>query len=440
MKFGGSSVANAQRIRNMAEIVISSLDRKPVLVLSAMGDTTDNLLEAANAALKTGNADTAAIEKLHINTIKELGIESFALADTVQLIDELKNLLSGIFLVGELSGRTKDYLVSFGERLCVRIAAAYFNSMGIKASAVDAWDGGFLTDSNFTSAELAGESWELIPSKLLTPAADGVLQVVTGFIAKDGKGNITTLGRGGSDLTATMIGASCGAQEVQVWKDVDGILTADPKLVKNAQVVEAVTYDAAAELAYFGAQVLHPMAMQPCIKTGTPLLVKNSYNPKAPGTRVVKSLAGEEKLLQAITFRKNISVVDIVSTRMLGQYGFLSAVFSCFAKHGICVDVVTTSVVSISIILDASYDLGDLKKELSQVATVEVKTGKAVVAIIGDVSRSSEILACAFNTCKKLGVQVQTLSHGASKLNICFAVNEDEAGGLVKALHNDFFG
>ena len=439
MKFGGSSVANADRIRHVAEIVNARLDRRPVLVLSAMGDTTDYLLDAGDMALKKSVVQLEKIEELHLKTIMDLELGDTALRAVRALLTELRNLLMGISLIREMTGRTKDYLVSFGERLSVRIAAAYFTSLGINARPVDAWDGGFLSDSNFTQAELAEESWKLIPAKLLAPAEEGVLQVVTGFLAKDEKGNITTLGRGGSDLSATMIAASCGAEEVQVWKDVDGILTADPRIVKNARPVETVTYEIASELAYFGAQVLHPRAMQPCMKTGTPVLVKNSYNPDAPGTRIVPTLIGKISPIQAITSRKNVTLVDIFSSHMLGQYGFLAEVFSCFAKHCLSVDMVATSEVSLSLTLDAVHDLTALKKDLSRIASVEIKTGKAIVTIIGDVRRSSEILARSFRICELLGVPVQMISQGASKVNISFIVNDCEATDVVRSLHEDFF-
>ena len=250
MKFGGSSVADAERIRYMSEIVKARLDRKPVLVVSALGDTTDHLLEAGDAALKRGVVSLEQIEKLHIKTIEDLELDDAALKDVRSLMTEMQILLMGISLIREMTGRTKDYLVSFGERLSVRIIAAHFEKQGIKAEALDAWDTGFITDSNFTSAELSDESWEMIPSKLLPLVDEGVLPVITGFIAKDEKGNITTLGRGGSDLTATLIGAACRADEIQVWKDVDGILTADPRVVRNARPVETITYEAASELAY----------------------------------------------------------------------------------------------------------------------------------------------------------------------------------------------
>jgi aspartate kinase len=452
MKFGGSSVANADRIRHVADIVKSQIGRKPVLVLSAMGDTTDHLLESGDAAYLQGTVSFDLVEKIHLEAIKNLKLPAAVKNEINPLLEELRSLLSGISLIRELTPRTRDYLVSFGERLSVRIAGAYFNLLGVKAKAFDAWDLGFKSDSNFTGAELLAESWELIPQKLLPIVKSGVLPVVTGFIARDANGSITTLGRGGSDLSATMIAASCKAEEVQVWKDVDGILTADPRVVKKARPVEIATYNEAAELAYFGAQVLHPRAMQPCMKTGTPVLVKNSYNREAPGSRIVASLEtspnrkvrGAQPLpkktpVRAITSKRNVTLIDIVSTRMLGQYGFLSEVFSCFARHSISVDMVATSEVSLSLTLDAAHDLTPLKKDLSRIASVDIKTGKAIITIIGDVRRSSEILSHAFKICQLIGVTVQMVSQGASKVNISFIVDDSEAAEVVQAIHLDFF-
>lgn len=439
MKFGGSSVADASRLRHVADIVKTQLGRKPALVLSAMGDTTDHLLEAGSIALRDGKVDVSQVEKLHLATVKNLKLP--IQKEINSLLDELSRLLSGISLIRELSPRTKDYLVSFGERLSVRIAAAYLKSTGINAMAYDAWELGFLSNSNYCGAELEKSSWDLIPAKVLPLIKGNVLPVVTGFLAKDDKGSITTLGRGGSDLSATMIAAACRAEEVQVWKDVDGILTADPRIVKNARPVQNVTYDEASELAYFGAQVLHPRAMQPCMKTGTPVLVKNSYNISAPGTKIEQALTAAKKSppVRAITSKHKVTLVDIVSTRMLGQYGFLAEVFSVFAKHNISIDMVATSEVSVSLTLDTAFDLGEVKKELSKIASIEVKTGKAIVSIIGNVKRSSEILARAFRICQLIGVTVQMVSQGASKVNISFIVNDNEAAEVVKALHLDFF-
>ncbi|MDR1352661.1 MAG: aspartate kinase [Treponema sp.] len=441
MKFGGSSVADAGRIRHVGEIVASRLSRKPVVVLSAMGDTTDLLLEAANAALAEKSVSIEKIEDLHYKAIADLNLGEKTEAEIRPLLEELKSLLAGISLIRELTGRTKDYLVSFGERLSVRIAASCFRLMNMNARAMDAWEIGFVSDSNYTAAELDRESWNMVP-RLLNPLLEGgILPVVTGFIAKDAKGNITTLGRGGSDRSATIIAAAMGAEEAQVWKDVDGILTADPRLVGDARPVELVTYEEAAELAYFGAQVLHPRAMQPCLKTNIPVLVKNSYNPGAPGTRIVASRPEKPAFpVRALTSRGNITLIDIVSTRMVGQAGFLNGVFSVFARHGVSVDVVATSEVSISLTLDTANDLEALKEDLARIARVEIKTGKAIVTIIGDVSRSSEILQRAFGVCADLDVQVQMVSQGASKVNISFIVDDTQAAGVVQGLHRNYFG
>jgi len=439
MKFGGSSVADAARLRHVGEIVQTQLYRKPALVLSAMGDTTDHLLEAGNLALTQGKVEIKAVKNLHQAAIKALQLP--VQKEINALLDELTRLLSGIALIRELTPRTKDYLVSFGERLSVRIAAAYLHSLGMNAKAFDSFDLGFISNSNYTQAELLQESWDLIPEKFIPMVKSGVLPVVTGFIAKDEKGSITTLGRGGSDLSATMIAAACRADEVQVWKDVDGILTADPRIVKNALPVDHVTYEEASELAYFGAQVLHPRAMLPCMKTGTPVLVKNSYNIDAPGTRIEQPTAATKNNppVRAITSRLNVTLVDIVSTRMIGQHGFLAEVFAIFAKNGASIDMVATSEVSVSLTIDAAHDLDELKKELKKIASVEIKTGKAIVSIIGNVKRSSEILARAFRICQLIGVPVQMISQGASKVNISFIVNDTEAAEVVKSLHIDFF-
>src|SRR5574344_1399256 len=285
MKFGGSSVANADRIRHVADIIKAYKKDRPFVVLSAMGDTTDDLLEAADNAVK-GKVDIAKIEKLHFETEQELGID---VPEIKELLGELKTLLTGISMLRELTKRTRDYLVSFGERMSVRMMATYLKKENTDAQFYDAWDVGMVSDSNYMSAELLDDVWETIPAKLngYKEGKTNAIPIVTGFIAKDKNGVITTLGRGGSDLSATMLGAALGVDEIQTWKDVDGILTTDPRIVKNARPVPEVTYEEAQELAMFGSQVLHPRSMVPCRKSQVPVRVKNSYNIKSPGSIIV---------------------------------------------------------------------------------------------------------------------------------------------------------
>lgn len=437
MKFGGSSVADAERIRHVASIIKAYKDEKPVVVLSAMGDTTDHLLEAANTAVE-GKVDISRVEKLHRETAEKLGIKIEAIES---LLKELTQLLTGLSMLKELTKRTRDYLVSFGERMSVRMMAAYLENQGIPAKFYDAWDIGMTSDSNFMAAELLDEVWQTIPEHL-NSYKDGKtteIPIVTGFIAKDKKGNITTLVRGGSDLTATMIGSAMKAKEIQTWKDVDGILTADPRVVKDARPVPEVTYEEAAELAYFGAQVLHPRSMMPCLKSGVPVRVKNSYNIDSPGSIIVENHSGQVPKVTAITSVKNVTLIDINSTRMLGSAGFLAHVFNNFLKWGISVDVIATSEVSVSLTVNGKIDLTGLLQDLDHVADVEIQRNKSIVTIICDADHSSSILASGFGALAKAGINVQMISQGASKVNITVICDDEETNLVVNTLHSAFF-
>ena len=438
MKFGGSSVANAERIKHVASIIQAYKEKKPLVVLSAMGDTTDHLLEAADMAV-AGKVDISGVEALHYETVQILDIDR---KDMDELLSELKTLLTGISMLRELTKRTRDYLVSFGERLSVRIASAYLNKIGVDAKFYDAWDAGFYSDSNFMSAELLDSVWQTIPECLkdYKSGSDSRIPIVTGFIAKDKNGYITTLGRGGSDLTATMLGAAIGADEVQTWKDVDGILTTDPRIVKEARPVPIVTYEEASELAYFGSQVLHPRSMLPCRKTGTPVRVKNSYNIKSEGTLIVEEHSGVPLPVRAITAVKGITLIDIVSTRMLGAAGFLAHIFNQFLKWDISVDVVATSEVSVSLTVNTKKNLDGLIQDIGRVAGVNTTSGKAIVTIICDVKRSSAILAAGFKALAAENINVQMISQGASKVNFSMICDEVDVNRVVQVLHTALFG
>ncbi len=437
MKFGGSSVADSNRIRHVASIIQAYASQRPIVVLSAMGDTTDHLLAAAEEAVR-GHVDIERIEKLHLQTAKELDIQVPAINE---LLNELKTLLTGISMLHELTKRTRDYLVSFGERMSVRMMTAFLQQQGFDSKAYDAWDIGIISDSRYMAAELLDEVWQNIPN-YLKDYKDGIsnaIPVVTGFIAKDKNGIITTLGRGGSDLSATIIGAALNVDEIQTWKDVDGIMTADPRVVPNAHPVKEVTYEEAQELAMFGAQVLHPRSMLPCRKTNTPVRVKNSYNIKSQGTLIVEKHSGEIPAVTAITCVKDISLIDIQSSRMLGSAGFLAHIFNQFLKWEISIDVIATSEVSVSLTVNGKVNLEGVLKDLSNVAEVQVKKQKAIVTLICDAAHSSRILAQAFSALDKEGINVQMISQGASKVNISFIVDNDEVENTVRILHKALF-
>ncbi|WJX70955.1 Adenylate kinase isoenzyme 1, variant 2 [Trifolium repens] len=455
MKFGGSSVASAERMMEVASLVMSFPEERPIVVLSAMGKTTNKLLLAGEKAVSCGVTNVSCIEELsfikdlHFRTVDQLGVDKSVIE---KHLVELEQLLNGIAMMKELTKRTQDYLVSFGECMSTRIFAAYLNKLGVKARQYDAFEIGFITTDDFTNADILEATYPAVAKRLHGDwLADPAIAIVTGFLGKARKScAVTTLGRGGSDLTATTIGKALGLPEIQVWKDVDGVLTCDPNIYPKAEPVPFLTFDEAAELAYFGAQVLHPQSMRPARESDIPVRVKNSYNPKAPGTLITKERDMSKAVLTSIVLKRNVTMLDIVSTRMLGQYGFLAKVFSIFEDLGISVDVVATSEVSVSLTLDPSKlwsreliqqasELDHVVEELEKIAVVNLLQNRSIISLIGNVQKSSLILEKAFRVLRTLGVTVQMISQGASKVNISLVVNDSEADQCVRALHEAFF-
>uniref|UniRef100_A0A0D9WXU8 aspartate kinase n=1 Tax=Leersia perrieri TaxID=77586 RepID=A0A0D9WXU8_9ORYZ len=455
MKFGGSSVASAERMREVADLILSFPEERPVVVLSAMGKTTNKLLTAGEKAVGCGATNVSELDELtfirelHFGTVDQLGLDRSLVSG---LLDELEQLLKGIAMMKELTLRTRDYLVSFGECMSTRIFAALLNKTGVKARQYDAFEIGFITTDDFTNADILEATYPAVAKRLHGDwVTDPAIPILTGFLGKGWKtGAITTLGRGGSDLTATTIGKALGLREIQVWKDVDGVLTCDPNIHPKAQPVPYLTFDEAAELAYFGAQVLHPQSMRPAREGDIPVRVKNSYNRRAPGTLITKARDMSKSILTSIVLKSNITMLDIVSTRMLGQYGFLAKVFSIFEDLGISVDCVATSEVSISLTLDPSKlwsreliqqanELDHVIEELEKIAVVHLLQHRSIISLIGNVQRSSLILEKAFNVLRTNGVNVQMISQGASKVNISLVVHDNEAKQCVQALHSAFF-
>ena len=437
MKFGGSSIRDAERIIEVEKIVRNHLNDKPILVFSAMGRTTDLLIHAGKNAL-AGNIDIAEIEKIHLTAIENLKLDPQPIN---QLLAELSQLLRGISLLKELSTKTHDNLLSFGERLSVRVVSQHFSAVGIPSKFFDAWDLGFVTDSNFGDAEIQEETFSNISQKLQPDLVSyGYTPIVTGFIAKDRHGSPTTLGRGGSDLTASILGAALGAKEVIVWKDVDGILTTDPRIVPEAKPVPIVSFEEAAELAFFGAKVLHPLSIEPAMKRSIPVRVKNSYNPTHPGTVILgRAPMTGDCPVRAITCKRDVALFDISSTKSLGRHGFLTEVFKVFSDLEISVHMIATSDVSISLTLEWDHDLEQAEERLKKIANVNVEHGKAILSLIGDVERASNILDRTFRILSASGVNVQMISQGASKVNIALIIEDSEVEECIRELHKHFF-
>lgn len=433
MKFGGSSLASAERMRHIRNIIEMHLDENPILVLSAIGKTTDDLIASGQAAL-AGRVDFSKIKERHMTILNELGLANTGVE---ALLDELLNLLNGIAIIKELTPRTMDHLLSFGERLSTRLFCAYLCQQGIPAEAMDGWHAGLVTTSHFNRAELLPESYANISAAFQSPRKG--IPVVTGFIAKDANGDITTFGRGGSDLTAAILGAALGVREVQVWKDVHGILSTDPRVLDGAFPIPSISFEEASELAYFGAKVLHPTSILPVMKKGIPVRVKNSYDPTHPGTLIVSNIDHNNGLVTAITYKPNQSMVHICSTRMLGQYGFLAKVFQIFADLKISVDVIATSEVTISLTMENQDGIAELERRLSEIATVKIHQGKTIVSLIGCTKSSSQILERSLNTLSQDGIKVQMISHGASQVNTSLVVNDAEAKKCIHLLHEHFF-
>mmetsp|Transcript_55096 Transcript_55096/g.128573 ORF Transcript_55096/g.128573 Transcript_55096/m.128573 type:complete len:654 (-) Transcript_55096:19-1980(-) len=456
MKFGGTSLASAQHLLRCASIVRKALPSRPVVVVSAMGKTTNALLQASKTALELGEVDISPIRKIHEQAMEELGVavpESMA-----ELLNELEKVLNGVALLKEISMQTRDRIVSFGERLSVRAFAAAFNSSRtepkeVDARPIDAWQIGMRTtsgagsaDSAFSSAEILGESRSAIEHHL-GPLRQhyGHVPIVTGNIAQDAKNVITTLGRDGSDLTAAVIGAAVKASEVQIWKDVSGVQTTDPRVISAAKPVHVLTFEEAAELSTFGSKVVHPAAVIPAWSAGVPMSVKNSMAPDLPGTRIVPALGGSdvrEGRVAAISSKKNITMIVIRSSRMLGQHGFLAHVFQVFNKFAASVDVIATSEVTVSLTLDEGYkhvDLHAIEEELREVAKVSVLHDMSMLTLITAKTDSVSVLRQSFQAFEEMGISVEMVSHGASNVNVTFVLPGSQLLTASQKLHRIFF-
>ncbi len=445
MKFGGTSVEDAAAIDRAACIVRERVPEKPVVVVSALAKVTDQLLAMARAA-GAGDREKAialsrALRERHYTVAGELlgtGVFTQFHSELEADFDSLDELLRGLAAVGELTPRSCDNVASFGERISSKIATAAFAARGIPARLVDAREC-ILTDSHYTHAiPVFDETNDRTVARLKPMVTAGKVPVMGGFIAANAEGTTTTLGRGGSDFTAAIVGAALDAERIEIWTDVDGMMTTDPNLCPSARRVKVISFDEAAELAYFGAKVLHPATLVPAIDKNIPVQVLNSRNPKNEGTRITARAPSCTNTFKAIAAKKRITVVDVVSARMLMAHGFLKSIFDVFDRHRCPVDVVSTSEVSVSLTVDSNEAIPAVAADLEKLAYVKYEGRKAIVCLVGENIRGTPGIAAKVFTAIS-DINVRMISQGASEINITFVVEEDDVPEAVRRLHQTFF-
>jgi aspartate kinase len=434
MKFGGTSLGDRQRIDTVVSLVRQRRDRQPVLVCSAHSGITDLLLEGARRAA-AGAPDLTPVRDREHAVLAALGLDPGVVADD---LDRLDQMFRGLALLGELTPRSLDAVASFGERMSVRAIATLLRRRRLPATPVMADEAGLVTDGRFTRATPRPEAYANLRASLA--AIEGI-PVVTGFIGRDREGNVTTLGRSGSDFTATIVGKAIGAEEVEIWTDVSGVLTADPRLVPEARPVEWLTYAEASELAYYGAKVIHPATIQPAVEARIPVRILNTMDPSAPGTVIAPSRPRAAQEVASIASKRAITLINIVSGRMLGQSGFMAQVFEAFQRHDVVVDLIATSEVSITVSVDRGEGLPDVIEALKAFSRVTVTEGNALVAVIGERMRqASGLTGRVFAALAEAKVPIRAISYGASKTNLQIVVPEERGGDTVRTLHAALFG
>lgn len=458
MKFGGTSVGDGPRIKNVARLVKKYHDEgnEAIAVASAMTGVTDKLYEMAQTA-----KDTCSIVDIE-KSFSEMAMRHGAAIDEAiddpiirrevsiiieQRLAELKNALVGVCYLGELTNRSLAYIYSFGERMSVPILAGSLRSMGTKSVALTGGEAGVITDSKYESARPDPITNVKVKEKLMPLLKEGVLPVVTGFVAANEKGTITVLGRGGSDYSASIIGAAIDADEIWIYTDVNGIMTTDPRIVPDARTLSVVTYLEAMEMSYFGAKVLHPKTIEPAVKKGIPVRVLNTFQPEHPGTVVLmKDESEKPNLIKAVTMIKNIALINISGAALSGTPGTAGRIFTALGKEDVNIIMISqaSSEFNVSLAVDgaqADKAIAALQKEFSEdlASNVTCNNDVCVLAVVGErMAGSPGVAGRLFTALGDRGINIRMISQGSSEANISFVVNKDDAQKAVKVLHDVF--
>ena len=444
MKFGGSSLGTSDALTRVAGVIAEHRFRAPVIVVSAIGKTTDRLLavveQAANGRLGEARRLVAALRDNLLDTAAPVLSDVAALVTLLDRhVEQIDRLMRELQAADEAARpAVTDALVSHGERISSQVMTRLLRQHGLDAAHIDVRDV-LVTDDRFTeAAPLFGPTNDRLRALVRPVSEEGRVAVMGGFIARTADGRPSTLGRGGSDFTASIVGAGLGAEEIQIWTDVDGIMTADPSVVPEARRVRQLSFAEASELAYFGARVLHPSTVLPAVERNIPVRVLNSLKPEVEGTLIVAECAASGSTVKSIAYKEGITVIDIRSSRMLMAHGFLAAIFEVFDRYRTPVDVVSTSEVGVSVTIDRTDRLDPISVELQQVADVSHESGQAIVCLVGDAIRYTPGVAAKIFTALET-INIRMISQGSSRTNVSLVVAEPDLSAAVDALYRAFF-
>ncbi len=432
LKFGGKTIGTVEGLGRCLDLVQDLSERRPAVVVSAHGGTTDLLIEASDLAL-AGEIRTGKLREYHLELARGHGVAPGMIEP---LLTRLEALLHGIALIKELTPRTLDHVLSFGERLSSRVVAAALHARGERAMPVNAYDLGLITDSNFGNASPLPGIEPRIREELLK--IDGI-PVVTGFIGKDAEGGITTLGRSGSDYTATLLAAAVDAEEVIVFKSVDGVMTADPTIDPAARNIPVLSFEEASELAYFGAEVLHPSTLTPAIRKGIPVRVANVNVDGDPGTVIVAKPVLTGALAKSIAYKEGVTLFHLESERLHSVPEILTRALAALNGQGVVAHMITTSEAGISLIAQSGLDAAQRHRAteaLSRVAAVTCQGEQAIVCVVGDELRGdASAIGRIFTALAGAGINPRAITRSASEINVAFLVADAEVGAAVRAVH-----
>jgi aspartate kinase len=448
MKFGGTSVADADAIRRLIAIVTAQAARSaapPVVVVSAMSKVTDQLLRmTADASRGERGTIASGVEEIRhrhlaaIDALVPLPGRAAVTAAVEQHIDELRAMLTALAILREASPRSCDGIAAGGELLSSRVVAGALQAAGIDTVWVDA-RAAIVTDDQYTAAApLVAETSDALRREVAPHLAAGRVPVIGGYVGATRDGVATTLGRGGSDYSAAIIGAGLGVDEIQIWTDVDGMLTADPRVVHDPRVVAHLSFGEASELAYFGAKVLHPSTILPAVSTDIPVRILNSRRPDAPGTLITARPPLNDRPIVALACKRNITVVEVTSTRMLMAHGFLRRLFEVFERYRTAVDVVTTSEVSVSVTIDDDRRLEEIALALREFAEVTIEPQMALLCAVGENLRVDPAFAIRMLAGLD-GVPLRMVSQAASRRNVTVVIRDSDLPIAMSRLHNAWF-